>query len=75
MKSATLKNLISAADLSVDQIRFLLETAKSFAKQVEKGQAIPLLQGRTAARTPPPKPIHQPVPPYKLPPKRSTRRA
>jgi aspartate carbamoyltransferase catalytic subunit len=43
----TLKNLIAASDLSESQIRYLLDTAKRFAPHVQKGETIPLLQGKT----------------------------
>jgi aspartate carbamoyltransferase catalytic subunit len=42
-----MKNLIAAADLSEQEIRFLLDTAKRFAPHVHKGETLPLLQGKT----------------------------
>ncbi|MBC7691873.1 MAG: aspartate carbamoyltransferase catalytic subunit [Methylotenera sp.] len=42
-----LRNLLSASELSREQIRFLLSTAVKMAPQVRDGDTIPLLQGKT----------------------------
>ncbi len=42
-----MKNLISAAHLSADEIRFLLATARAFAPIIKEGGSIPLLKGQT----------------------------
>jgi len=43
----TMKQLLAAADLSKDEIRFLLDTAKKMAPIVRQDGTIPLLQGKT----------------------------
>jgi aspartate carbamoyltransferase catalytic subunit len=47
MTSPRLPHLIAAADLSADQIKSLLAVAKYFSPHVDKGETIPLLQGKT----------------------------
>jgi aspartate carbamoyltransferase catalytic subunit len=42
-----MNHLLSAADLSADQIRFLLDRAKSFAEPVRRGENLDLLKGKT----------------------------
>lgn len=42
-----LPNLLAAADLSLQQIRKLFEFARSISDKVERGETLPLLQGRT----------------------------
>src|SRR4051812_3163293 len=47
MKTPRLPHLLAAADLSEQDIRGLLAIAKRFAPHVQKGETIPLLQGKT----------------------------
>lgn len=42
-----LPHLIAAADLTEAQIRYLLDTAKRLAPHVQRGETVPLLQGKT----------------------------
>jgi aspartate carbamoyltransferase catalytic subunit len=42
-----LKHLIAAADLSESDIRYLLDAARKLAPRVQRGESVPLLQGRT----------------------------
>ncbi|MGK5082670.1 aspartate carbamoyltransferase catalytic subunit [Bdellovibrionota bacterium FG-1] len=42
-----LSQLIAAADLSKNEIRYLLMAAKKFSPFVERGETVPLLQGKT----------------------------
>lgn len=42
-----MKQLIAAADLSQSDIRFLLNVSRQFGPHVQRGETIPLLQGKT----------------------------
>lgn len=45
--SWTRRHLLSAAELSVAEIDFLLRAARAFAPRVVRGETVPLLQGQT----------------------------
>jgi aspartate carbamoyltransferase catalytic subunit len=47
MTTPRLSHLIAAADLAETDIRYLLAVARHFAPHVQRGETIPLLQGKT----------------------------